>query len=140
MSGASSEPRNFHLLGDIYNETEEVEAESELLLAGIDEPSNYKETVVDDAWKQAMNDEIDSIERNKTWNLVELPPGHKPVGLKWVFKLKRDADGNIIKHKARLVVKGYVQKRGIDYDGVFAPVTRLEIVRLLLTLAAKNEW
>lgn len=60
--------------------------------------------------------------------------------MKWVFKLKRDTDGKIVKHKARLVAKGYVQKQGIDFDEVFAPVTRLETVRLLLALAAKNGW
>ncbi|XP_074361377.1 uncharacterized protein LOC141701646 [Apium graveolens] len=60
------------------------------------------------------------------------------IGLKWVFKLKKDADENITKHKVRLVAKGYVQQHGIDYEEVFAPVTRLETVRLLLALAAKN--
>ncbi|KAL8107456.1 hypothetical protein AgCh_024022 [Apium graveolens] len=139
-SDVSSQPRHFRLLGDIYNETEEVKAESELFFMGIDEPSSYREAVTEQVWKRAMQDEIDSIERNKTWELVELPTGHKTVGLKWVFKLKRDTEGNVIKHKARLVAKGYVQKQGIDYEEVFAPVTRLETVRLLLALAAKNGW
>lgn len=69
-----------------------------------------------------------------------MPAGHKPIGLKWVYKLKRDANGNVIKHKAWLMAKGYVKKQGIDFEEVFAPVTRLETVRLLLALAAKNEW
>lgn len=87
-----------------------------------------------------METEIESIEKNNTWKLVELPAGQKSVGLKWVYKLKRDANGNIIKHKARLVAKGYVQKQGMDFEEVFAPVTRIETVRLLLALAAKNGW
>lgn len=69
-----------------------------------------------------------------------MPPGHKGVGLKWVYKLKRDTNGKIIKHKARLVARGYVQKQGIDYEEVFTPVTRLETVRVLLALAAKKGW
>jgi hypothetical protein len=68
--------------------------------------------------------------------LTDLPAGHRPVGLKWVYKLKKDASGMIVKHKARLVAKGYVQIAGIDFDEVFAPMARLDLVRLLLALAA----
>lgn len=60
--------------------------------------------------------------------------------MKWVFKLKRDADGNVVKHKARLVAKGYVQKQGVDYEEVFAPVARLDTVKLLLAMAANWGW
>jgi len=69
-----------------------------------------------------------------------LPKDHKAIGLKWVFKTKRDADGKILKHKARLVAKGYIQEHGIDFDEVFAPVARIETVRLILALAAYNRW
>lgn len=71
---------------------------------------------------------------------MELPSGLKAIGLKWVYKLKRDTNGQIIKYKARLVTKGYIQKQGIDFEEIFAPVTRLKTVRLLLALAARNEW
>src|SRR4051812_10692181 len=87
-----------------------------------------------------MLDELASIEENNTWTLTDLPPGHKPIGLKWVFKFKHDTDGNILKHKARLVAKGYVQWPGIDFDEVFAPVARLDSVRLLLVVAAQFKW
>lgn len=137
---SSSDGQNFRLISDIYDETQEIELENELLLLGIDEPSNYSQAAEEQAWVEAMKSEIDAIERNKTWKLVELPSGAKPIGLKWVYKLKRDTDGKILKHKARLVAKGYVQKQGIDFEEVFAPVTRLETVRLLLALAAKNGW
>ena len=73
-------------------------------------------------------------------SLVELPSGHKPIGLKWVYKLKRNSVGEVIKHKARLVAKGYVQKHGVDFDEVFAPVARLDTIRLLLALAANRGW
>jgi hypothetical protein len=69
-----------------------------------------------------------------------LPPGKRPIGLKWVFKLKKNAEGEIIKYKARLVAKGYVQKQGIDFEEVFAPVARLDTVRMILALAANRGW
>lgn len=74
------------------------------------------------------------------WYLRELPKGHKAIGLKWVFKLKRDADGNIVKYKVRLDAKGYVQEHNVDFDEIFAPVTRIETLRILLALAACNSW
>lgn len=111
-----------------------------MLLLGIEEPITYQEAVKEHPWKDAMKTEIEAIERNKTWKLVELPSGHKPIGLKWVYKLKKNTEGDVVKYKARLVVKGYVQKQGVDFEETFAPVTRLETVRLLLALAAKNNW
>ncbi|WVZ96400.1 hypothetical protein U9M48_042040 [Paspalum notatum var. saurae] len=87
-----------------------------------------------------MQEEINSIEENKTWKLVDQPPRYRPIGLKWVFKLKKDAAGRVVKHKARLVAKGYVQKEGVDFDEVFAPVAQLDLVRLLLALAAQEGW
>jgi hypothetical protein len=87
-----------------------------------------------------MLEEIKSIEENNTWKLTDLPASHRPIGLKWVYKLKKDANGVTVKHKARLVVKGYVQQTGIDFDEVFAPVARLDSVRLLLALAAQEGW
>ena len=83
---------------------------------------------------------MSAIEENSTWRLTTLPPGHRAIGLKWVYKVKKDAQGAVLKHKARLVAKGYVQQHGIDYDEVFAPVARLEPVRLLLALAASAGW
>lgn len=75
-----------------------------------------------------MKNELDSIEKNGTWNLTELPPGHRHIRLKWVYKRKRDSTRKVIKHKARLVVKGYVQRQEIDFKKVFAPVSRMETV------------
>jgi hypothetical protein len=87
-----------------------------------------------------MKLEMEAIDKNKTWSLVKLPTNQKVIGLKWVYKLKRDASGKVIKHKARLVAKGYVQQKGIDFEDAFAPVARLETIRLLLALAARNSW
>ena len=85
-------------------------------------------------------EEMASIEQNKTWKLVNLPHGHRPIGLKWVFKVKREETGAIVKHKARLVAKGYVQQEGVDFDEVFAPVARMESIRMLLAVAAQEGW
>jgi hypothetical protein len=81
-----------------------------------------------------------AIEENQTWPLCDLPQGCHAIGLKWVFKVKRDEQGAIAKHEARLVVKGYAQRREIEYDEVFAPVARLDTVRLLIALAAHKGW
>ncbi|KAJ9554040.1 hypothetical protein OSB04_018085 [Centaurea solstitialis] len=113
---------------------------NELLLTFDEEPRNFNEAKVKPEWLKAMKTEIDSIEKNNTWNLVSLPKDVKPIGLKWLFKIKRNADGSINKYKARLVAKGYVQQPGIYFDEVFAPVARLETIRLLIALAAGRGW
>lgn len=107
---------------------------------GIDEPVCFEQAVQEDVWKAAMDRELESIEKSQTWQLTDLPKGHKAIDLKWIFKLKKDQNGEIIKHKARLVAKEYVQRHGVDFDEVFAPVTRLETVHLLLALAANHGW
>ena len=67
-------------------------------------------------------------------------PDQKPIGLKWVYKLQKDVEGNVVKHKAKLVAKGYVQRKKVDFKKVFALVAQLEIIRLLLALAASQGW
>jgi hypothetical protein len=87
-----------------------------------------------------MGDEIASIKENRTWEHIELLHGHRAIGLWWVFKLMKDESGAVIKNKACLVAKGYVQQTGIDFDEVFAPVARMEFVHLLLVLATDEGW
>ena len=133
----------FRNLDDIYDDTSEVElvdSDVEALLVEADEPTSYAEAAAHQEWKDAMDKEMQSIERNKTWELVKLPVGKKPIGLKWVFKLKRNSNSEVVKYKARLVAKGYVQKYGIYFEEVFAPVARLDTVRVLLAFAANNGW
>lgn len=118
-----------------------ADTECEMLLLILnDEPINYKEASKDKRWKDACVHEIDSINKNETWILVEKPPGVKVIGLRWVFKIKRNAHGSINKFKSRLVAKGYVQELGVDFEEAFAPVARLETIRLLTALAAANQW
>ena len=85
------------------------EQEEELLQVTMQEPLTFSEAIKERSWVEAMDVEIASIEKNNTWSLVELPAGQKAIGLKWVYKLKRDSKGEVVKYKARLVAKGYVQ-------------------------------
>jgi hypothetical protein len=83
-------------------------------------------------WKRAIKVELDALEANGTWKLVDLPPDRRPLGCKWVFEIKRGANGEVIKYKGRLVVKGYAQEQGRDFTETFAPVAKLTSVRLFL--------
>lgn len=85
-------------------------------------------------WVAAISEELQSLEENGTWELVSLPKGKKPIKSKWVFTVKEDGDGNVVRYKARLVVKGCSQEKGINYEETYAPVARLATVRALLCL------
>ena len=104
-----------------------------------DEPQSFKEAIsTPDApfWKEVVNSEIESILQNHTWELVGLPPGCKPLGYKWIFKRKLKADGSIDKYKARLVVKGYKQKEGVDYFDPYSLVTKITPIQMLIAITA----
>ena len=86
-----------------------------------------------------MDEEMVSLQENSTWTLEQQPPGVKPILIKWVFKVKRDALGNIERYKARLVAKGFMRQEGIDYNEVFAPVSKHASLRALLAIAAAED-
>ena len=138
-SDDEEEPRQpkMRSLQDLYETTSEVHL---VCLLADAENITFEEAVRDKKWQAAMDEEISAIERNETWELVELPKGHQPIGVKWVYKKKMNAQGEIERYKARLVAKGYRQKAGIDYDEVFAPVARMETIRLLISQAAQFKW
>ena len=120
------------LAGRLLNETE-------VLLVSAEEPPTFALAERDAHWQRAMLEEMKAITENETWELVDPSPGCRPIGLKWVYKVKQDESGAIVKHKARLIARGFVQRKGIDFDEVFAPVARIEYVRLLLALVAKKD-
>ena len=126
-------------LRDVYERSKEEE--TNLFCLYIDhEPLTFQEAVEEDCWRSAMVEEILTIQKNDTWELLALPPKKKTIGVKWVYKIKRTVDGSINRYKARLVARGYKQKYGIDYEEVFAPVARLDIVRMLISLTAHHSW
>lgn len=104
------------------------------------QPTYFKEGAKETHWFQAMNQEIDSIEKNKTWDLVDFPRHKKSIGVKWVYKTKLNEKGEIEKHKARLVAKRFLQQPGINYGENFSLVARLDTVRTLLAIAAQHKW
>ncbi|KAJ3692026.1 hypothetical protein LUZ60_012376 [Juncus effusus] len=138
-SDVEDEPRQPRMrsMQDLYDSTSEVHL---ICLLADAETITFEEAVRNEKWQAAMNEEIKAIERNQTWELVELPKGSQPIGVKWVYKKKMNAQGEIQRYKARLVAKGYRQKAGINYDEVFAPVARMETIRLLIAQAAQFKW
>ena len=82
-----------------------------------------------------MNEELDTLHKNHTWDMVDLPPGQSVVGCRWVYKIKTRVDGSVERYKARLIAKGFTQEYGIDYEETFAPVARLTSVRCLIDMA-----
>ncbi|GAU33702.1 hypothetical protein TSUD_148530 [Trifolium subterraneum] len=89
---------------------------------------------------EAMIDELKSIEKNKTWDMCKLPSDKRAIDVKWVYKLKQNPEGQVIKHKPRLVAKGFLQKQGLDYNEVFSHVARHETIRLVTALACSRRW
>ena len=104
------------------------------------DPLSFNEVVTKEKWIETMDEEIHAIEKNDTWKLTNLPDNSKAIGVKWIYKTKKNAKGEVQRYKARLVAKGYKQREGIDYGEVFAPVARLETIRLLISLAAQHRW
>ncbi|MCH82053.1 retrovirus-related Pol polyprotein from transposon TNT 1-94 [Trifolium medium] len=104
------------------------------------EPRTVKKAMSDPAWLAAMKQEFDALLRNNTWTLVPLPSGRRPVGCKWVFRIKENSDGSVNKFKARLVAKGFHQQYGADYTETFSPVIKPITVRIILTLAISKSW
>ena len=99
------------------------------------EPKNINEALLDESWTNAMQEELEQFSRNDVWTLVPRPSHVNVIGTKWIFKNKSDEFGTIVRNKARLVAQGYTQIEGVDFDETFAPVARLESIRLLLAIS-----
>lgn len=109
-------------------------------LDAILEPTTYDVASKHPCWVDAMNTELKALEQNHTWSIVEKPAGINPIGCKWVYKVKRKADGSLERYKARLVAKGYTQTEGIDFFDTFSPVAKMATVRTLIAVAAIKDW
>nr|GEV11918.1 zinc finger, CCHC-type [Tanacetum cinerariifolium] len=104
-----------------------------------DDPKTFDEAIKSHDvafWKEAINDEMDSIMGNNTWVLTNLPPSCKPLGCKWIFKRRLKLNGTVKKFKARLVIQGFKQKLGIDYFDTYGPVARISTIRLLISMTS----
>ncbi|GJV80523.1 retrotransposon protein, putative, ty1-copia subclass [Tanacetum coccineum] len=123
-----------------------IEAEEHISLGDLEKPLAIKHAIVSsrilesNKWIDAMNAEIQSMMDNMVWVLVDLPPGCKTVGSKWLFKKKTDMDGIVHVYKARLVAKGYTQLYGVDYEETFSPVADIRAIRILISIAAYYDY
>ncbi|GJU98562.1 ribonuclease H-like domain-containing protein [Tanacetum coccineum] len=104
------------------------------------EPKSYEEAALNKNWVQAMNEEMQALYENNTWDLVDLPRNRKAIGSKWVYKTKLKSTSEIDRYKDRLVAKGFNQKEGIDYEETFCPVVKMGTVRCLISLVVQNGW
>jgi transposase InsO family protein len=107
----------------------------------LDEPTTYIEAITGaerEHWLNAIKEELDAHEKNRTWSVIKRRKGANVIGCKWVFKKKRDANGEVSKYKARLVAKGFNQQHGIDYQETFAPVMKYKSLRMILALATTS--
>ena len=104
------------------------------------EPQNLNEAFGDKHWKGAMDLEYSALMKNKTWHLVPPRKGTNIIDCKWVYKIKRKADGSLDRYKARLVAKGFKQRYGIDYEDTFSPVVKATTIRVILSVAMSRGW
>lgn len=139
QQSSNEQPQRIRSIQELYDGTKEV-TNFEYCLFADSEPMNFDEAVRDKRWRQAMEEEIESIEKNNTWELTTFPKGHRAIGVKWVYKTKKNSDGDVEKYKIRLVAKGYKKIQGINYEEVYAPVARIETIHLLISLAAQMKW
>ncbi|KAL4344230.1 hypothetical protein AHAS_Ahas11G0157600 [Arachis hypogaea] len=103
-------------------------------------PKSVKAALQSPHWKEAMLTEYRALVHHQTWTLVEAPPNEKIISCKWIFAVKRNSKGDIIRHKARLVARGFNQTVGVDFDQVFSPVVKPVTICLILTLALSKGW
>jgi histone deacetylase 1/2 len=110
------------------------------LLTSTGEPTNLREALTDENWKFAMQDEYDALIANKTWHLVPPCRHRNVIDCKWVYRIKKHADGTIDRYKARLVAKGFKQRYGLDYEDTFSHVVKIITIRLVLSISVSRGW
>jgi hypothetical protein len=103
-------------------------------------PSSLDDALNDPNWKEAMDAEFDALMKNNMWRLVPPQKGMNIIDSKWVYKIKRRADGSLDRYKSHLVAKGFKQQYGVDYEETFSPVVTAATIRVILSLAVSNGW
>ena len=109
-------------------------------VTSVREPETFSEAAKDPRWIAAMNEEMEALCKNETWDLVPHTLHKKAIGCRWIYKVKHNADGFVNRLKARLVAKGYAQTHGIDSEETFAPVAKMTTVRTVIAVAAAKGW
>jgi hypothetical protein len=104
----------------------------------LEEPKKLENALKDSDWVNSMHEELNNFARNQVWKFVERPKNHNVIGTKWVFRNKQDQDGMFVRNKARLVAQGYTQVEGLDFGETYAPIARLEAIRILLACACAH--
>ena len=103
-------------------------------------PKNIEEVMRNSHWKGTIDEEMRALLHNHTWDIVNLPHGKKPVSCRWVYTLKCKSNGSLDRYKARLVARGYTQTFGVDYQETFAPVAKINTIRILISIAVDLDW
>ena len=109
------------------------------LFSQIDDTLTFEEAVEEEVWAQAMDEEIECIEKNQTWELVDVPKDKDVFSVKWIYKTRQDADGNVQKHKERMVARGFTQQPDIDFNETFTTVACMDTVITVLSIATQNK-
>lgn len=138
-AGTTQQPP-VHVANLVYTEIQPMFSAFLSSITPHQDPVHFKEAVRQQCWLQAMEKELRALEDNETWILTQLPPGRKAIGCKWLYKTKYHPNGEVERHKARLVILGCRQREGLDYAETFAPVAKLTTVRSILAVAAMEDW
>ena len=141
-STPSERGTRFRSLNEIYEQETKNECMNSLfaLYFHVKDPIHFEEAVKDKKWIDVMDEEMNAIEKSKTWELVDLPKGKEVIGVKWVYKTKSNAEGKIERNKAKIVFKGYKQQQGRNYEETFALVARMETIRKVVSIVAQHKW
>jgi histone deacetylase 1/2 len=110
------------------------------MLATTSEPTSVYDALADMKWRKAMEEEYDALLQNKTWHLVSPSSNKNVIDCKWVYHIKKRADGTVDRYKARLVAKGYKQRYGIDYEDTFSPVVKAATIKIVLAVSVSRGW
>jgi len=136
------------VLGEIEEEEYEIGGTEFAMGAATGEAEGLEPRTIEEAkkradwpmWEEAIQKELDALQKANTWDVVEHPPGKNIVSCKWVFRIKKDLEGRIAKYKAQLIARGFTQVYGVDYTETFAPVAKLTSLCTILALAAREDW